>query len=262
MSRDLVWKVRQESAKIMREKNKKAFIELFKKAGIKAAPKTAEDEKYSGKWDILQEWELDKKIPKKLKKFNEEDVQWVVFWEKEIAVIAPSKKKKRELSEYELKAKEKAKNKKELKQKHRELYKDIDDFLMGIIKKEITPLKEDVEFYKTLVSTLVKGNIDFYRSDVAQFYSGKNLYDLQHKSPEKYKEFQEWEKELNILQIALAHMTSIKKCEMYNYNLEYSAENAQKVKIVVDFLMLYGFSLTEEEQKIINGTHELYQKRV
>lgn len=257
-SRDLVWKTKQAVTAEIREKNKKEFIELFKKAGIKAAPKKAENEKYCGKWDILQAWELDKKAPKRLKKFTEDNIQWVSFYQNEIAVVAPAKKKKRELSEYELKAKEKAKAKKELKQKHKELYKKIDDFLMGIITKEIAPLKEDVELYRTLISTMIKSNVDFYRSNLAEFYSGETLFDLEHKNPEKYQEFKEWEKNLSVLHRAIAHMTSIKKCEMYNYNADYSADGAGKVMAVIEFLSLYGFSVSEDEQKMLNGTHELY----
>lgn len=68
-------------------------------------------------------------------------------------------------------------------------------------------------------------------------------------------------KKLSPLHLAIAHMTSIKKCEMYNYNVEYHKETAEQVKAIVDFLAKYGFSVSEEEQQMIDGTHELYQKR-
>lgn len=259
-SRDLVWKAKQAVTEEIRNKNKKLFAELFKKAGIKKAPDGAENEKYGGKWDTLQEWNLDKDVPKTLKKFKEENAQWVVFWGSTIAVIVPARKQKRELSEYEIKEKEKAKAKKELKQKHKAMYAEIDRFLMGIITKEIEPLKEDVELYKALMLAMIKGNVDYYRSDLSAFYSGKGLYELEHDEPEKYKEFLEWEKNLSPLYLAIAHMTCIKKCEMYNYNVGYHEENAAKVKAIIDFLAKYGFSVSEEEQQMIDGTHELYRK--
>lgn len=259
-SRDLVWKAKQAVTEETRNKNKKLFAELFKKAGIKKAPDGAENEKYGGKWDTLQEWNLDKDAPKTLKKFKEENAQWVVFWGSTIAVIMPARKQKRELSEYEIKEKEKAKAKKELKQKHKAMYAEIDRFLMGIITKEIEPLKEDVELYKALTLASVKANVDYYRSDLVTFYSGKGMYELEHDDPEKYKEFLEWEKNLSLLHLAIAHMTCIKKCEMYNYNVGYHEENAAKVKAIIDFLAKYGFSVSEEEQRMIDGTHELYRK--
>ena len=261
-SRDLVWKAKQAVTEATKARNKKLFAELFKKAGIKKAPDGAENERYSGKWDILQSWQLDKEeAPKSLKKFKE-GALWVVFWGSEIAVIAPAKKQKKGLSEYEIKEKEKAKAKKELKQRHKTLYAEIDRFLMGIITKEISPLKEDVELYKALTLASIKGNVDYYRGDLANFYSGKGLYELEKDDPEKYKEFLEWEKNLSPLHLAIAHMTSIKKCEMYNYNVEYHQDSAGKVKAIVDFLARYGFSVSDEEKQMLDGTHELYRKRV
>lgn len=260
-SRDLVWKAKQAVTEETRAKNKKLFGELFKKAGIKKAPDGAEHERYSGKWDILQSWQLDKDMPKALKKFKE-GALWVVFWNSEIAVIAPAKKQNRELSEYEIKEKEKTRAKKELKQKHKALYAEIDRFLMGIITKEIAPLKEDVKLYKALTLAVIKGNIDYCRYDLVNFYSGKSLYALKSEDPDKYREFLEWEKSLSPLHLSIAHMTSIKKCEMYNYNAEYHQESAEKVKAIVDFLAMYGFSVSEEEKRVLDGTHELYRKQV
>ncbi len=260
-SRDLVWKAKQAVTEEIKARNKKLFDELFKKAGIKKAPDGAENERYSGKWDILQSWQLDKEVPKSLKKFKE-GALWVVFWNNEIAVIAPAQKQKRELSEYEIKEKEKSKAKKELKQRHKALYAEIDRFIMGIITKEIAPLKEDVKLYKALTLAVIKGKVDYYRADLVNLYSGKNLYELENEEPDKYKKFLEWEKSLSPLHLAIAHMTSIKKCEMYNYNVEYNQENAGEVKAIVDFLAMYGFSVSEEEKRVLDGTHELYQKKV
>lgn len=260
-SRDLIWRAKQAVTDETREKNKKLFAELFKKAGIEKAPDGAEKERYDGRWEILKEWDLDKDAPKTLKKFKEENVQWVVFWGSTIAVIVPGKKQKNELSAYEIREKEKAKAKKELKQKHKAMYAEIDRFLMGIVTKEIEPLKEDVELYKALTLASIKSNVDYYRSDLVTFYSGKGMYELKNDDPEKYKEFLEWEKNLSPLHLAIAHMTCIKRCEMYNYNVEYNEESAAKVKAIVDFLAKYGFSVSEEEQQMTDGTHELYQNK-
>lgn len=259
-SRDLVWKAKRAVADETRARNKKLFQELFKKAGIKKAPDGAEKERYGGKWDILQSWKLDDAVPKSLKKFRE-GALWVTFWDCEMAVIAPAKKQKKELSEYEIKEKEKARAKKELKQRHKAMYAEIDRFIMGIVTKEIKPLKEDVELYKALTLATIRGGVDFSRSDLAVLYSGKGMYELSHDDPEKYGEFLEWEKNLSPLHLAVAHMTSIKKHEMYSYNAEYRKESADRVKAVIDFLARYGFSVSGEERKVIDGTHELYRKR-
>lgn len=56
-------------------------------------------------------------------------------------------------------------------------------------------------------------------------------------------------------------MSCIKKTEIYSYNVEYSTESARRINAVFDFLAKYGFSVSEEEEQILDGTHELFQKR-
>lgn len=258
-SRDLVWRAKQAVTEEKKTKNKRLFADLFKKAGIKLAPKEAAGERYSGKWDILQEWSLEKDVPETLKKFKKE-AMWIIFWGDTIAVITPAKKKEGKLSEHEIKEKERVKARKELKQRHKHLYADIERFVMGIINKEIKPLKEDMELYKDLVAALIKGDINFSRWILTRLYSGKGLYDLEHGEPEKYKEFQKWENSLSTLHLAIACMTGINDIEMYGYYANYIKEKADRVRAVVDFLEKYGFSLSEEEQQLLDGTHELYRK--
>ncbi len=259
-SRDLVWRAKQAVTSEIRARNLKKFKELFKKSGIKQAPESAINERYSGKWSILLEWELDKEVPKTLKKFKEENIQWVVYYERTVAIIVPIKAKEKKLSEREIKERDRKKAKKELKQHHKEIYRKIDICIMEIIREEIEPLKEDVELYSELLMTIIRANVDFYRSDLARFYSGKGLYELEHDEQKKYQEFTKWEENLNSLHMAMAYLSSIKNVEMYDYNAGYDKANANRVKAVVDFLSKYGFSVSDEEQKIIDGTHELYVK--
>ena len=259
-SRDLVWRAKQAADEEIREKNIDLFQELFKKKGIPKANKKVEDERYSGKWDTLQEWELDKEPPKTLKDFKREGLQWIVYYRK-IAVIAPAKKKERKLSEDEIKQKELQEKKKEIKQKYKNMFSKVDEFIHGIIDGEIEPLKEDMELYKELMMTIIIAGITFYRSTLCYFYSGMDLFSLERDEPDKYKEFMEWESGLSELHLALAHMTTIKNKETWNYNGQYIKENGVKIRKVIDFLGKYGFSLSEEEEKLVDGTHELYVKR-
>lgn len=259
-SRDLVWRAKKAASEEAVSRNRKLFADMFKTAGIREAPHGAKDERYSGKWEILQEWNLEKDAPKNLKKFKGDNVQWTVFWNSTVAVIVPARKREVELSEYEIRAREKEAAKKELKQKHKAMYAGIDRFIMGVITKEIEPLKEDVELYRALTVATIRGNVGYYRSDLARLYSGKELYGLEKDDPEKYMEFLEWEKNLSPLHLAVAHMTNIRTCEMYNYNAEYRKEGAERVRAIVDFLARYGFSVSEEEEQLIDGTHKLYRK--
>lgn len=260
-SRDLLWRAKQAVQEETRARNLKAFKELFKKAGIKQAPKEAENERYSGKWEALQEWQLDKEAPKTLKKFDEK-AQWIVYWGTTLAVIAPAKKKERKLSKYEIIEKEKQKAKKVIRNKCKDMYAKAEMFIREIIDGDIPPLKEDVDLYKALTRTLIKSNLCYFRSDLAIFYSGKGLYELERDEPAKYKEFLKWEAGLTPLQSAIAYMSCVRKCELYNYNAGYNEEQARKVNIVFEFLEKYGFSVSEEEEQLLDGTHESYLRKI
>lgn len=71
-SRDIAWKAQSAVKEAEREKKAKEIIELLKAAGIEPAPKGAENEMYSGKWETVKEFELEKEVPKRinLKKRN------------------------------------------------------------------------------------------------------------------------------------------------------------------------------------------------
>ena len=260
-SRDLVWRAKQAVQEETRKRNLEAFKELFKAAGIPKAPKSVENERYNGKWKTLQEWQLEKTVPKTLKKFKEKKLQWVVFWGSTVAVITPSNKQERKLSEYELREKEKQKAKKEIRQKSKEMYAKANTFIMGIIDGDIQPLKEDIELYRALTKTMIQANLSYFRSDLAELFSGKGLYELQNNEPENYKEFLQWEAGLSTLHSAIAYMSCVKKCELYNYNAGYNEKEALRVNSVFDFLKKYGFSITEEETRLLDGTHESYIRR-
>jgi ParB family chromosome partitioning protein len=259
-SRDLVWRAKRAVEVETRARNLRGYKELFKKAGIKQAPKGTENERYSGKWESLQEWDLEKEPPKTLKKFKEDNLQYVVYFGTTVAVIVPAKKKEKKLSEYEIREKERQKARKSLKQKSNEMYADAIKFIKGVISGDIEPLKEDVGLYKELLTALIDGNVSFIESNLANVFTGYGLYELQHDHPEKWQEFKQWKESLSPLQRALAYMSDVKYTELYGYNGEYREEPAKKVKAVFGFLAKYGFSVTEEEEKLLDGTSELYVK--
>ena len=158
------------------------------------------------------------------------------------------------------KEKERKRVRTEFRKKHKAMYANMDCFIMRIITKEIEALEESAELYKALVMAMVKGKINYYRSDLCNLYSGKGICDLKEGEPAKYQEFLEWEKSLSLLDLAIAHMTSIRRREMYDYNLEYNRRSAEEVKAIFDFLAKFGFSVSEEEQQILDGTNELYKR--
>lgn len=146
-----------------------------------------------------------------------------------------------------------------MKQIHKNMFSKADEFIHGIIDGDIEPLKEDVELYKELIVTIIKAGIAFYPNTLCYFYSGKDQFTLERDEPDKYKEFLEWKSGLSELHLALIYMTTIERNETWNYSGKYLKENGIKIQKVIDFLRKYGFSISEEEQKLVDGTHELYK---
>ena len=94
---------------------------------------------------------------------------------------------------------------------------------------------------------------------MVEFYGNKSLYDLK-KDEDKYNRYLEWEKGLTSLDLGLIQLTQVKNRETYDYDAAFKPEKAAKIQAVVNFLEFYGFSVTEEQEKLLYGSHELYMK--
>lgn len=258
-SRDLVWRAKQAVIEETRQKNLKAFISLFEKAGIKPASKKAEEERWSEKWEVLKEWQLDKPAPEALGKLKGDNLQYVTYWGNTVAVIKPAKKKEKKLSEYEIQQIEIKNAKKEIRQKAKAMFDKADIFIKEVIAGKIQPVKEDVELYKELLCALAVGNVEFWESDIVKLYCGKDMYEAQ-KNESEYQEFLKWKENLSPLHRVIAQMSGIRKYDLYRYNAEWDENNARRIKAVFSFLAKYGFSVSEEEEKLLDGTDELYVK--
>ena len=121
-------------------------------------------------------------------------------------------------------------------------------------------MKEDTELYKALQTAVIDAGISFYSAERVYFFSGMILYELEQDDA-KYKEFLEWDSNLSPLHKTLVHLNSIRTREPFTYNGDYSKESADQIKAVVNFLSLYGFSVSDEGKEILDGCHELFNDR-
>lgn len=259
-SRDLVWRAKQAVIEENAQKNLEAFKKLFEKAGIKPAPKKAEEERWSGKWKTLKEWRLEEQVPEALGELTGDNLQYIVYVERKVAVITPVKQKEKKLSEYEIQQIEIKNAKKEIRQKAKAMFDKADIFIKEVIAGKIQPLKENVELYKELLCALAVGNVEFWESDIVKLYCGKDMYEAQ-KNESEYQEFLKWKENLSPLHRVIAQMSGIRKYDLYRYNAEWDENNARRIKAVFSFLAKYGFSVSEEEEKLLDGTHELYASK-
>lgn len=101
-SNNLAQKARQAYEELKRKEHEKAYIKLCKADGIKPAPEGAENERYSGKWETVKEFDLDKEVENKTgckTQAAKEELFYLVYW-RNFTIIKRKGKEKRELSEY------------------------------------------------------------------------------------------------------------------------------------------------------------------
>ena len=256
-SRNLAYRAREAVREEKREAHRKEFAELFKEAGIKKAPKNAERERWDGKWDILQKWELDGGAPETLGEFKE-DARWVEFWDRTMAVISPAQKKEKKLTAQEKKQAETDKARKGLEQRQRALYGKIGDFILDITTGRVAPIKEDTELYRALMGALMEIGASFSERRLAKLHSGKELYEIKS-SAEELGRYSEWKAGLSTLEMAAAHLCCVDYLDICDHQAKYREDSAGKVRAAVNFLERYGFSLEKEEEQLLDGTHSLYK---
>lgn len=258
--RDMQWRVQQAVRKANRKRNVSEIKLMFAKAGLEAAPKKAEQERWYGdRWKHLQDWDLEDDTLEPVKEIKKKNAMWVIYDDRNAAVVVEVKQKERKLSEAEIKSQERDTKKKELKEKQKKLYGTITNFIKAIfVFKEIKPLKPDLELYKAIVEVMVKVNAMPTESDLAQLYANKGLWEIEQS--EDYEKYVKWRDSLTALDRAIISLQEVKRNDLYTWDGKYRREYAERAIAVVDFFKKYGFSITDDMQQLLDGTDESYVK--
>lgn len=258
--RDMQWRVQQAVRKANRKRNVSEIKLMFAKAGLEAAPKKAEQERWYGdRWKHLQDWDLEDDTLEPVKEIKKKNAMWVIYDDRNAAVVVEVKQKERKLSEAEIKSQERDTKKKELKEKQKKLYGTITNFIKAIfVFKEIKPLKPDLELYKAIVEVMVKVNAQSTESDLTQLYAGKGLWEIEQS--EDYEKYVKWRDSLTALDCAIISLQEVKRNDLYTWDGKYRREYAERAIAVVDFFKKYGFSITDDMQQLLDGTDESYVK--
>lgn len=146
-SNHLAQKAKYAVEEIKRKEREKAYIKICKAEGVKPAPEGTEYERYTGKWETVKEFDLDKEVKDKIgcrMQAAKEELFYVV-WYRAFTIIKKKGKEKRELSEYELKEKERDKRKRQIKAMQKEMSTERADFIKLAIEQKFKPENEKPE---------------------------------------------------------------------------------------------------------------------
>lgn len=254
-SRDIVWKVQSTVSEAARKKREADIIKLLDEAGIEKAAKY-DQEIYSGKWDIVKKYSLDNDAPKSIGSLKKEkDKLYYSRYYSSIHVIKVAAKKKE--TEEERVRKEADAKKKQIKAVMKEMNNRKHEFISNILSGRIAPIKDIAKVREEIWSAIIK--LDSYMSPscMRRFFTEKEDYNCTREEKEEAaRRVSELSMEHQMLLVMNYGINNVG--DVYDYYLHQNVERCEGIKAAYDVLEKYGWSFTEEESKILDGTHEFY----
>lgn len=256
-SRELAWKAHQAAEQEKMDKRAAIIIKILKAAGVKEAPEKVTHEMYSGKWEIVKEWDLRNEKEPKLAKATQAGIQNDWLWYRYYGSVklvkpTPKKKEKKEADPTE-------KNKKELKKMVKELMVKKHTFINEVITGKLDGIKEEYEACEQLWDVLVNINTYLGPSELRRFFTGKADYEaLQEAKDEandKLSKLHLVQKMLIQLDYAMDNVG-----DLMDWRCRYNESKAQQLTEAFKILKKWGWTFEDEEKSILDGTHELYTK--
>lgn len=255
-SRDLIWKAQSAAAEAKRKKTAMAVIKKLSAMGIEEAPKKAESEMYSGKWDTVKDIGLDDEVPETIKyKAKKTDKLYYLEYCRSVRIIKKAEKKPESPQEKE--HKERNKKKQQIKAKIREMDARRKEFIQNIISGKIQAVKNTAEVQEEIWNALVDLGVYLSPSSMMRFFTGKPDYDC---TPEEKKEAVEKIEKLTVLyqMLTVLHYGMENVGDIYDWLCCYNEEHGQKLLKAYAILKRYGWSFEGDEGQLLDGTHELY----
>lgn len=246
---------------ISEEKQKaveKKILSLLKKEGIEEAPEKAKMEIYTSKWETVKTYSLRSDAPKELD-IQKEQIETLYYlkYYSEVKVIRKAKKQKRELTPEEKRRAERDSRKKRVKAMAKEMAACRRDFILDIIAGKIKPLENDGDAMRKLWDVMRKGSSYVSDSSISSFLIGKSSYDS---TEEEKKDAAERIENLSVTELTLiTAYNGTESLELSEWTGDFNKRSAGILKEFYEVLMMYGFTYnSDDEVKLLNGTHELY----
>lgn len=262
-SNNLAQKARNVANEIKRKEREKAYIKLCKTEGIKPAPKGAENEQYSGKWEKVKEFDLDKDVKDKLgckKQAANEELFYVVWW-RTFTIIKKRGKEKKKLSEIELQKKARDKRKRQIKAMQKEMSAERTDFVKLAIEKKFKPENEKLEaVMERLFDVIVRCGSWMNEQVMLKFITGETS--LYNKTDEEKAAYEKQRDEIGLIYKMMIYASDgVANQELAEWNASYRTNSGKAVMALDEILVLFGFSYSKEEfYKLAEGSHDLYKE--
>lgn len=254
-STDLATRARSAVADEKRKAKETAIIEKLEAAGIKKAPKEAENGIWTGSWKTVAECDLNKDDDIDI--LDTEGKYWITQYQRIRIVEKVIKKQTRAEERREKEEKERKARTKELKEIIRVSTERRKQLILDIIAGKAA--KPNEELVKNMCWVLLVEMGGVYKSLFIKFFTEKNDWEC---NDEEKAEANEKIQKLSIMEqmLILLHMR-MRGEEPWDYNLRYDKEDGGILLECYRVFKMFGwFFDTEQEEQVLDGTHEYYRK--
>jgi len=259
-SRDLRWRAHSVAQDEKVAERAKEALKIIKELNIK---KGENDHVWNGRYDTILKFDLrqdDKtfKISPQIKGKLTDKSEYVISYST-IHILNPKTKDEHQLTDKEKKQKEKEKIHKKLKAMQKELMLRTRDFVKEVTTGKLHDIdKADIPIIiEQMITWMMRNETYLTDKDIIVFDSGKYYYDLTNDERDDYR--------ARILTYKFHHRLLIcMNMKMNNigelawYDNTYNKEVGTKLQRAFDILEIWGWSFTDEEEKLVKGTHELF----
>lgn len=259
-SNDMKWRIRNAVLEQTRSRNYEKLKKLLRKMKISKAPDGVS--RYSNDYELVKCFVLDKDIPEEISiKEKPEEVVWVDGYGGQICLMKKRKRVAREQTEYDRKAAEDKKKRKQLMDIIKTMERQRQDYIRDIVAGKVKPPQEVTKnqdgILRILTAAEIKNQNNFLGESSWYAYAlGKKKWEVK---PEE-KDGRAFSAPLIIQHLVIAGLLCENSDSFMEYPNLYVPEKVEGVKLLYDALEMYGYQLEEDERKVLDGTHELYGK--
>ena len=159
----------------------------------------------------------------------------------------------------ELVEKRKAKAKREIKAILKESTARRTELIQNIISGKVDPIKDEAKEIEMIWGVLADLNANVSNHAVQCFFLDKDWYDC---TDEERQEAEKKAANLSVLhQMLITLNVTMKGVETFDYGLKFKPGTGKVLMKGYDTLIPYGWYFdSEDEKKVLDGTHELYKK--
>lgn len=262
-SRDLVNRAQNAVAEASRKEKAESIAKMLEKISVKPAPETYEEDRYSGKWDIIATFSLDDNVPKTItlpkdKAKSGEQLYYANSYNRWIYVVK-KKSAKKKLTPAETEQARKNANKKQLKTILKISSVRRSEFVKNIIDGKVDPVKDEAAEIRLIWDALTTLGVYVSAMPLRKFFSEKEWYNCTDAEKEEISTAIDKIGLVNQMLIILDHaMSGIN--EISDWNLHFIAEKGNALLKGYEALKPYGwFFENEDETSVLDGTNSLFE---